>query len=117
MTPMTKNVTKLARWWLDSCLKNMTNQGDRAGDIIDLDEALNCVASVVYLHCTGDKPDKTKPWLTECRSRPILMIVVSCNFSDVTKKVEILLLRDQRVQKVSWRVSWREWRRRRTHRR
>ncbi len=24
------------------------------------------------------------------------------------KKVEILLLRDQRVRKVSWRVSWRE---------
>ena len=86
MTPMTKNVTKLARWWLDSCLKNMMNQGDCAGDIIVLDEALNCVASGVYLHCTGDKPDKTKPWLTECRSRPILLIVVSCNFSDVTEK-------------------------------
>ena len=86
----------------------MMNQGDCTGDIIVLDEALNCVASGVYLHCTGDKPDKTKPWLTECQSCPILLIVVSCNFSDVTKKVEILLLRDQRVRKVSWRLSWRE---------
>ena len=42
---MTKNVTKLAWWWLNSFLENMTNQGDRAGDIIVLDEALNCVAS------------------------------------------------------------------------
>ena len=77
MTPMTKNVTKLAWWWLDLCLKNMTNQGGRTGDIIVLDDILNCVALEVYLHCTGDKPYKTKPWLTECQSHPILLIVVS----------------------------------------
>ena len=41
---MTKYVTKLARWWLVLFLKNMTNQGDPAGDIIVLDEALICVA-------------------------------------------------------------------------
>ena len=41
---MTKNVTKLARWWLDLFLKNMTNQGDRAGDIVLLDEVLIFVA-------------------------------------------------------------------------
>ena len=44
MTPTTKNVTKLAGWWLDLFLKNMTNQGNRAGDIVILDEALICVA-------------------------------------------------------------------------
>ena len=47
---MTKNVTKLARWWLDLFLKNLTNQGNHAGDIVALDEALNCVApGVLYL--------------------------------------------------------------------
>ena len=70
-------------------MKNTTNQRDRTGDVVVLVVSLNCVASGVYLHCTGDKPDKTKPWLTECQSRPILLIVVSCNFSDATNNVEI----------------------------
>ena len=95
----------------------MTNQGNRAGDIIVLDEALNCMALGVYLHCTGDKPDKTKPWLTECQSHPILLIVVSCNFSDATEKGRNFIAKRSKGKKVSWRVSWREWRRRRTHRR
>jgi hypothetical protein len=49
-----KNVTKLGWWWWDLILKNMTNQGDRAGDIVVLDVALNCVASgVLYLLGSG----------------------------------------------------------------
>jgi hypothetical protein len=47
---MSKNLTKLTWWWCDSISKNMTNQGDRAGDVVVLGVSLDFVAlEVLYL--------------------------------------------------------------------